>query len=97
MQKLISVKKLAKDGYHTNFNQLRLNDLVVDSDVIRDIKTPKNSFCDVCVQSKLSRKPFQKSKDKTRITRPLQTISSDVGTIKKMTMNSERYILCHFY
>lgn len=73
------------------FNQLK--SAVADPSVFESI-IPTNDLCEVCVQSKQTRLPFNKSKDKSSIVRPLQVVHSDVcGPILPGTPSGKKYFV----
>ena len=62
----------------SKFNELRNKRMVDNIRLIENIK-PDHKLCTGCSEGKLSRLPFNKSKDKTYIKRPLFNIHSDIG------------------
>ena len=57
-----------------------------------DVKPESFGFCDVCVEGKQTREPFNKTREKTH--RPLERIHSDVcGPITPVAWDGSRYFV----
>ena len=75
------------------FKDIVKNDLVGDSDLIEGLTVTKE-LCEECITAKQSRLPFNKAKEKSLITRPLQAVSSDVcGPITPKTFTQKSYFV----
>lgn len=76
---------------HLNEQQLRL---MVNQDLVKGMEIPKSagiSFCEKCVEGKMSRKPFN-SLGEIRSTRRLQCVHSDVcGPMPTESIGGRRY------
>lgn len=75
----------------SKFIELQRNKMINDISEI-DAVTPTDALCEPCINGKQARLPFNQSKDKSHIKRPLYVVHSDVcGPITPPTVDNKNY------
>lgn len=75
------------------FLELKNNKMTSDISLI-DKVIPNDNLCESCIYGKQSRLPFNQSKDKSYIERPLYVVHTDVcGPITPSTINNKNYFV----
>lgn len=76
-----------------SFLKLKNLQMVEDVDLINSVN-PVNDICESCILGKQTRLPFQKSKNKGHVKRPLFIIHSDIcGPITPPTVDNKNYFV----
>lgn len=75
------------------FQELKVNKMVEDSNHIETV-VPTDNLCEACLNGKQTRLPFNQTKDKSHINRPLLVVHSDVcGPITPQTIDNKNYFV----
>jgi hypothetical protein len=77
---------------HTNYDKIRKLKRSVEGLEISNDDTDKSTECEICITTKMTKKPFKPSTRKT--TRPLELVHTDViGPLKTPTPQGSRYAI----
>lgn len=78
----------------SKFLELKNKQMVEDMNQISQVVPNDNSLCEACINGKQTRLPFNKSKDKNHVKRPLFIVHTDVcGPITPTTVTNKNYFV----